>query len=92
MTMRVAILGAALALGAFAPTVASAAIPCSDIPKAQGFVDRLRPGPNTREAQRHLQAAKHARSPRRCSIELARVDHYARRSAAADRRLDRERR
>jgi hypothetical protein len=90
--MRNLIAAAALAVSVLTPAIASAAIPCSDIPKAQGFVDRLRPGPNTREAQRHLQAAKHARSPRRCSIELARVDHYARRSAAADRRLDRERR
>ncbi len=65
---------------------AAAAIPCSEIPKAQHFVAGLRPGPNTRAAQRHLDAAKRAKSPRQCSAELRKVDYYARRSAAADRR------
>ena len=75
-----------LALIFVAPGLAAAAIPCSELPKAQHFVNGLRPGPNTRAAQRHLDAARHARSARRCSIELERVDHYARRSAAADKR------
>ncbi len=65
---------------------AAAAIPCSEIPKAQHFVHGLKPGPNTRAAQRHLDAAKRAKSPRQCSAELRKVDYYARRSAAADRR------
>jgi hypothetical protein len=80
---------AALALAAlmFWPGLAAAAaIPCSDIPKAQHFLAGLRPGPNTRAAQRHLDAAKRAKSPRQCSAELRKVDYYARRSAAADRR------
>jgi hypothetical protein len=68
---------------------AAAPIPCSDIPKAQHFIDGLRPGPNTRAAQRHLDAAKHAKSNRQCSAELRKVDFYARRSAAADRRQKR---
>jgi hypothetical protein len=66
---------------------AAAAIPCSEIPKAQHFLAGLRPGPNTRAAQRHLDAAKRATSPRQCSAELRKVDYYARRSAAADQRL-----
>jgi hypothetical protein len=83
--MRLAIVGLALAL--MAPGLAVAApIPCSDIPKAQRFLDGLQPGPNTRAAQRHLNAAKHAHSKRRCSAELRKVDFYARRSAAADKR------
>jgi hypothetical protein len=66
---------------------AQAAIPCSDIPVAQRFVDKLRPGPNTRAAQHHLEAAKHATSEQQCSAELAEVDKYARRSRDADKRL-----
>jgi hypothetical protein len=87
--MRVAILGTVLALSALAPTIASAAIPCSDIPKAEGFVQNLRPGPLTREAQRHIDAAKRAHSERRCSAELTRAEHFARRSAAVDQRIAR---
>jgi hypothetical protein len=60
---------------------------CADIPKAQSFVDKLRPGPNTREAQRHLDAAKSATSDQQCIAELHRVDYYARRSSAADKRM-----
>jgi hypothetical protein len=63
---------------------AAAPIPCSDIPLAQRFVDKLRPGPNTRAAQRHLNRAKQAHSEAKCSAELSKVDYYARRSAAAD--------
>ena len=83
--MRVACLGLALLL--LSPGLAAAAaIPCSDIPKAQRFLDGLRPGPNTRAAQRHLDAAKRAKSEHQCSAELRKVDYYARRSAAADKR------
>jgi hypothetical protein len=75
-----------------APTPVAAArssggIACADIPKAQGFVDKLRPGPNTREAQRHLDAAKSATSDQQCVSELHQVDIYARRSSEADKRL-----
>jgi len=77
-------LGAFLVLG---PGVANAAISCADIPKAQSFLDTLRPGPNTRAAQHHLDAAKSATSDRQCVAELHKVDYYAKRSAAADRRL-----
>ena len=81
--MRVFFLSAAL-LAVLVPSVAAAAIPCSDLPLAERFVQTLRPGPNTRAAQRHLEAARHASSPRQCSAELRQVDKYARRSAAAD--------
>jgi hypothetical protein len=47
---------------------------------------RLHPGPNTRAAKRHLALARHARSARQCSAQLALANHYARRSLAADRR------
>jgi len=74
------------------PTLASAAAPritCSQIPAAQRFVEGLRPGPNTRAAQQHLDAAKRAadaRDERQCVTELGRVNYYATRSAAADKR------
>jgi hypothetical protein len=77
---------AACTLAAFAMP-ASAAISCADIPKAQDFVATLRPGPNTSAAQRHLDAAKRAASPQQCVAELRQVDTYARRSAAADKRM-----
>jgi hypothetical protein len=77
----------ALAATMLWPELAAAApIPCSDIPKAEHFLASLRPGPNTRAAERHLAAAKRAKSPRQCSAELRKVDFYARRSAAADHR------
>ena len=88
--MRSIILSAAV-FALFAPGLAAAAIPCSDLPKAQSFVDGLKPGPNTRAAQSHLDAAKTAASPEQCSAELQKVDYYARRSAAADRRAARHR-
>jgi hypothetical protein len=70
-----------------APALAQAALlPCSDIPDAQRFVDGLKPGPNTRAAQKHLDAAKRATSAGQCDKELRQVDTYARRSAAADKR------
>ena len=77
-----AVLIAALA----APGIAGAAgIPCSDLPKAEKFVhDRLKPGPNTTEAEHHLELARQAKTERECSDELAAVDAYARRSLAAD--------
>lgn len=83
--MRIVVLPIA-AMVFIAPSVASAAISCSQIPDAQRFVDNLRPGPNTRAAQRHLDAAKRATSDGQCIAELRQVDKYARRSAAADRR------
>lgn len=85
MLLRAAILIVAL-LVASPELAVAAAIPCSDIPKAEHFIAGLRPGPNTHAAQRHLDAAKHAKSKRQCSAELRKVDYYARRSAAADRR------
>ena len=84
--MRTLILPAAL-LTLLVPGVAlAAAIPCSDLPLAEAFVQKLRPGPNTRAAQRHLEAAKHASSDKQCFRELRQVDKYARRSVAADQR------
>ena len=65
----------------------SSQIACAQIPQAQHFVDGLRPGPNTRAAQQHLDAAKHATSDRQCVDELGRVNYYARRSAEADKRI-----
>jgi len=64
----------------------AAPLPCSEIPAAQRFIAGLRPGPNTTLAQRHLDAAKRATSPKVCDAELRQVDRYARRSAAADAR------
>ena len=85
MLIRLAAVAVTAAL--LSPGLAAAApIPCSEIPKAQHFLASLRPGPNTRAAERHLEAAKRAKSPRQCSAELRKVDFYARRSAAADHR------
>ena len=76
---------AILCLCALCPAGAVAApIPCSDIPDAERFVDKLKPGPNTSAARRHLEAAKRASSAGECDKELRQVDKYARRSAAAD--------
>ncbi len=69
-----------------APAMA-AGFSCSQIPEAQSYVDKLQPGPNTDKAQRHLAAAKAATSDGRCVAELRQVNLYARRSAAADRRM-----
>jgi hypothetical protein len=75
-----------------APSLAQAAtsqISCSQIPEAQRFVDGLHPGPNTHAAQQHLDAAKRAADAgddRQCVAELGRVNTYASRSAAADKR------
>jgi|SRR5215470_2619307 len=86
--MRALVLAALLTL--ILPSVAAAAaIPCSDLPMAESFVQKLRPGPNTLAAQRHLEAARAARSERQCSAELRQVDKYAKRSVAADKRSGR---
>jgi hypothetical protein len=64
-------------------------ITCSQIPDAQRFVDGLHPGPNTSAAQQHLRAAKRAADAgdeRHCVSELGQVNHYATRSADADKR------
>jgi hypothetical protein len=89
--MRVAIatapLAALVALVLLAPGAATAQqITCSQLPAAQRYVEHLRPGPNTRAAQAHIDAAKAATSDRQCVAELHRADIYAKRSAAADRR------
>ena len=84
--MRFLALAAAAAVLAQTTTAAADPIPCSDIQLAQDFLDKLKPGPNTRAAQHHLDLARQARSATQCSAELAEVDNYARRSVAADKR------
>jgi hypothetical protein len=84
--MRV-VLAAFIALLMATPAFAASKITCSQIPAAQRFVSGLRPGPNTRAAQRYLDEAKHAKSDRQCVLDLGRVNYYAKRSAEADRRL-----
>ncbi|HKX08484.1 MAG TPA: hypothetical protein VJN67_09840 [Stellaceae bacterium] len=84
--MRTLVLPTAL-LAFLLPSLAVAkAIPCSDLPMAESFVQKLRPGPNTRAAERHLEVAKAATSDAQCSAELRQVDRYARRSVAGDKR------
>jgi hypothetical protein len=77
---------AVLAALVLAPAAAGAAgIPCSDLPQAEKYVhEKLKPGPNTSEAERHLELARKAKTERECSDELAAVDAFARRSLAAD--------
>lgn len=76
---------AALAVLSFAWPAAAASCR-SEINAAQRFVAKLRPGPNTRAAERHLAAARRTRTERACMAELRQVNTYAERSAAADRR------
>jgi hypothetical protein len=81
------VLVAMLAVGlAVAPGLARAQITCAQLPKAAAFVNtKLKPGPNTDAAKRHLVAAEHATSNAQCVAELRQVDYYAKRSMAADR-------
>jgi hypothetical protein len=74
------------ALLSSSPASAADHFSCSQVPDAQRFVDGLHPGPNTTAAQMHLKTAKNAPNEARCTAELKRVDYYARRSAAADKR------
>lgn len=78
-----------LLAGSPATNAATPQITCSQLPEAQRFVDRLHPGPNTSAARQHLDAAKRASDAgdeRHCVSELGRVNDYATRSAAADKR------
>jgi hypothetical protein len=84
-----AVAAAFLFAGSPLAQAATPQITCSQIPDAQRFVDGLHPGPNTSAAQKHLDAAKHAADAgdeRHCVSELGRVNYYATRSAAADKR------
>jgi hypothetical protein len=83
-----AVLAGLFALLFAVPALAAGQITCSQIPAAQRFVAGLKPGPNTREAQRHLDAARKAKSDKECVTELGRVNYYAKRAAAADKRLE----
>ena len=83
--MRILFATAALLFLA-APALAATQIECSQIPRAQAFVDGLKPGPNTKAAQQHLDAARAAKSDKECVNELGKVNYYAKRSAAADKR------
>jgi hypothetical protein len=68
---------------------ATSRITCAQVPDAQRFLAGLKPGPNTSAAQQHLDAAKHAADAgddKQCVSELGRVNYYATRSAAADKR------
>lgn len=84
--MRVTVATAAALLCLASAMPAAAAITCADIPAAQKFVDGLKPGPNTRRAQAHLDKAKSASSDSQCVAELGQVNKYASASAAADKR------
>ena len=84
--IRATLVAALLAI----PSLAwGAGISCSQIPDAQNYLNGLRPGPNTRAAQHHLDLARAARSDAQCVSELRIVDRYAKRSAALDRRATR---
>lgn len=76
-----------LLFGVVAADAQTAPITCSELPQAAAFVGNLKPGPNTRAAERHLDAARNAKSDDQCAAELRQVDVYARRSMAADKRL-----
>jgi hypothetical protein len=89
VTIAAAFLLAAPALGHAQARAGASRITCSQVPDAQRFVDGLKPGPNTSQAQQHLDAAKQAANAgndQQCVSELTRVNDYATRSAAADKR------
>ena len=81
-----AVIALALVVLLAPPAFAADKIECSQIPHAQSFIDGLKPGPNTKAAQLHLDAAKNAKSDKECVTELGKVNYYAKRSAAADAR------
>jgi hypothetical protein len=84
--MRI-LVGALAVVVVLLPCLPAKAASCAaEVRSAERFVERLRPGPNTRAAERHLAAARRAHSERRCMAELRQVNVYAERSAAADRR------
>jgi len=83
--MRALILAAG-SLALLAAAQPAAADSCdAQIHQAQRFVDQLRPGPNTRAAERYIEAARRAPSERQCFADLRAADRYARRSAELDR-------
>ena len=69
------------------PALAAGQITCSDIPKAQAFLQKLHPGPNTKAAWSHLAAAKRAKNDHDCVEELGAVNYFAKRSYASDRKM-----
>ncbi|MGH6988441.1 MAG: hypothetical protein ACREE3_00995 [Stellaceae bacterium] len=69
------------------PALAANQIRCSDIPRAEAFLKKLQPGPNTRRAWDHLREAKRAHNNHRCVEQLGAVNYFAKRSLAADRRM-----
>lgn len=71
------------------PARAATQITCSQIPQAQRFLETLKPGPDRRAAQIHLDAAKRAKSDQECVHELGIVNYYATRAVAADQRAAR---
>jgi hypothetical protein len=77
-----AIVGAVLL--AASPALAASQITCSQIPKAEAFLHKLKPGPNTRAAWKHLELAKHAKSDHACVTQLGEVNYYAKKSMRAD--------
>ncbi|MDE1902576.1 MAG: hypothetical protein KGI46_01840 [Alphaproteobacteria bacterium] len=88
MRLAFAALAAGLILApALAQAQAQSQITCAQLPKAAEFVNtKLQPGPNTDAAKRHLEAAQHATSDAQCVAELRKVDYYAKRSMAGDKR------
>ncbi|HEV2162593.1 MAG TPA: hypothetical protein VGR52_10230 [Stellaceae bacterium] len=88
MRLAFAALAAGLILApALAHAQAQSQISCAQLPKAAEFVNtKLQPGPNTDAAKRHLEAAQHATSDAQCVAELRKVDYYAKRSMAGDKR------
>lgn len=87
MRWMVAALAAGVVLAPVLAHAQSSQISCAQLPKAAEFVNtKLQPGPNTDKAKQHLEAAQHATSDAQCVAELRKVDYYAKRSMAADKR------
>jgi hypothetical protein len=76
-------------LFAAAPAFAAGQITCSQLPHAEAFMHKLKAGPNTNEARRHLDMAKAAKSDQECVNELGAANYYAKKSMSADKAADR---
>ncbi|MGH6980817.1 MAG: hypothetical protein ACREFC_06385 [Stellaceae bacterium] len=82
--MKTIYLVAAGALFAASPAMATSQITCAQIPRAEAFLDKLKPGPNTRAAWKHLELAQHAKSDHACVTQLGEVNYFAKKSMRAD--------
>jgi len=71
------------------PAFAAGQITCAQIPHAEAFIAKLKPGPNTDAARKHLAEAKAAKSDKECVNHLGEANYYAKKSMSADKAAER---